>query len=190
MQQSIVWAIRTRRGHLHATIVYCSPTDSRIRVSVRPSTTKTAPPASMRRWNCERCYDNNPFGRARSRFASRFIAMRLPVVGGTATFEQERFESVRIQQIKGSNNHIGGQLLTVGTYADAPHAGIARSFDAGNGVFDNDAPVRGCTDPRRRCEIDFWIRFAPVDIFRGDDALEKMSSRQSLQDCLDIRPRR
>jgi transcriptional regulator with PAS, ATPase and Fis domain len=31
------------------------------------------------------CYDNDPFGRARSRFASRFIAMQLPVVGGSDT---------------------------------------------------------------------------------------------------------
>ena len=67
--------------------------------------------------------------------------MQLPVLGETTTALQQCIESVRIQEIERLDDNVSGQPFTIVTYPDAPHAGAACSFDTGDGVFHNNAPV-------------------------------------------------
>ena len=81
-------------------------------------------------------------------------------------------------------------MLTVAAHSDTSHPGPTCSFYAGHGVFDDDAPVGRGSDASSGGEIHFRIRFAPMYIVGGDDALENMSSRQSFQDGVDVGSRR
>ncbi len=114
---------------------------------------------------------------------------QLPVLDGAAALQQ-LVERVRLQKVKGLHHDIGGQMLPVVTYADALHACIARSLNAGDGVLYDDAPAGRCADSRSRSQIYLRIGLASVHIFSGDDALKKVASRQSLKHYLDVRPRR
>src|SRR5271157_1901249 len=66
---------------------------------------------------------------------------------------QKCLESVGVQEIKRLHHYISGQMFTVVTYTDAPHTRAACSFDAGGGVFYNNAPVGRYADPRSRSQI-------------------------------------
>jgi hypothetical protein len=90
---------------------------------------------------------------------------------------QQFFERVRFQKIEGLYDNISRQLLTVATYSDASHPGTARSFDTGNSVFYNDAPLRRYSDASSGGQIHLGIWFASVYIFSGNDGLKNVRSR-------------
>jgi hypothetical protein len=67
-------------------------------------------------------------------------------------------------------------MLTVAAYSDAFHPGATRSFDTGNSVFYNDAPLRRYSEASSGGQIHLGIWFASVYVFRGNDSLKNMRS--------------
>src|SRR5271157_3811632 len=81
-------------------------------------------------------------------------------------------------------------MLTVVIYTDAPHTCATCAFDTGDGIFYHDASGGRYADPRRRSQIYVRIWFSSAHIFSRNNRLKEVSSRQSLEDYLDVRTRR
>src|ERR1700751_567762 len=52
----------------------------------------------------------------------------------------EAVVSIRLQEFEGRHYDIRGQMLAVAAQSDAFHSGATRTFDAGSGVFNDNAP--------------------------------------------------
>src|SRR5215469_4118632 len=80
-------------------------------------------------------------------------------------------------------------MFAVATYPDAPHTRAVCSFEAGGGVFDDNASLGRCADPRSRSQIHFGIRLPLVNVIGRDDSLKIAGRRKSFKDRFDILPR-
>ena len=98
--------------------------------------------------------------------------MELDICCGEALALQQPFERVRVQKFEGRYDHIGGEMLTIVAYADASHPGASSSFDAGDRIFHDNAPLGRCANPRSRGQVHLGIWFASVHIVSRDDTLK------------------
>jgi hypothetical protein len=119
--------------------------------------------------------------------ASGWVSQRR---GSTRVRLKKFIEGIRVELIERLHNHISLQMITVVSYADATHACAPCPLDSGSSIFHDNATSGQGSHPRSSYQIHFRIRFAAVDIFSGDDALENVAGRQSLKYRIDVRARR
>jgi hypothetical protein len=80
-------------------------------------------------------------------------------------------------------------MVAIMSDADTPHSGVSRPLNSRRRIFDNDASLRPCSNPRSSHQKDLRIGFAVVDILGRDDALKQTRGAECFQHNVDVRPR-